>query len=182
MPKIAISYRRTESHATGRIYDWLVQRYGKEAIFRDIDLIPFGVDFRKAVDEALGDADVLIAVVGPQWRGANEDGSSRIMEENDLVRIEIETALKREIPLIPVLIDGAVMPKAADLPESIRDFSFRNAAPIDSGRNFNTDIRRLMRSVDRHMKAKERNQAEAQRQAAAGTPCNDRERSAPFVV
>jgi hypothetical protein len=166
MPKIAISYRRTESDATGRIYDRLVQRYGDRSIFRDIDWVPFGIDFRKAVDEALGDADVLIAIVGPQWRGTNEDGSARITDENDLVRIEIETALKRDIPLIPVLVSGASMPKVTELPESIRDFSFRNAATIDSGRNFNTDIDRLMRSIDRLMEKKEIGRAELQRAAA----------------
>jgi hypothetical protein len=165
MPKIAISYRRTESDATGRIYDRLVQRYGEESIFRDIDTIPFGADFRKAVDEALADVDALIAIVGPQWRGINEDGSARITEENDLVRIEIETALKRGIPLIPVLIGSAIMPKATELPESIRDFSFRNAATIDSGRNFNNDIERVMRSIDRYLEAKKKREAEGKREA-----------------
>jgi hypothetical protein len=166
VPKIAISYRRTESDAAGRIYDRLAQRYGDESIFRDIDTIPFGVDFRRAVDEALADADVLIAIVGPQWRGINEDGSARITEVNDLVRIEIETALKRDIPLIPVLIGAALMPKATEIPESIRDFSFRNAAHIDSGRNFNTDVERLMRSIDRHREAKEQGEAQAKQEAA----------------
>jgi hypothetical protein len=81
MAKIAFSYRRNESDATGRIYDRLVQRYGDKSIFRDVDWVPFGVDFWKAVDEALGDADVLVAIVGPQWRGTKDDGSTRITEE-----------------------------------------------------------------------------------------------------
>ena len=144
MPKIAISYRRTDSDATGRIYDRLVQRYGEESIFRDIDWIPLGADFRKAVDEAIGDADLLIAIVGLQWRGSNEDGTARISQPNDLVRVEIKTALKRNVPLIPVLVGGASMPIVTDLPDSIREFSFRNAATVDSGRNFNTDVERLI--------------------------------------
>src|SRR5262245_34462816 len=111
MPKIAISYRRTDTDATGRIYDRLVQRYGRETVFRDIDRIRLGVDFRIAVNEALNDTDVLLAIVGPNWRGLSEDGGSRINEVNDLVRIEIETALKRDIPIIPVLIGGSIMPK-----------------------------------------------------------------------
>jgi formylglycine-generating enzyme required for sulfatase activity len=154
MRKIAISYRRTESDVTGRIFDRLVQRYGKQSVFRDIDSIPFGIDFRKVVDDALQDADVLIAIVGPTWRGDGGRGDARIDEHNDLVRIEIETALQRNIPVIPVLVGGALMPKATELPESLRDFSFRHAANIDSGLNFDPDIERVMRSVDRLLDSK----------------------------
>jgi TIR domain len=149
MPKITISYRRTDSDATGRIFDRLVQRYGRDSVFRDIDDIPFGIDFRKVVNDTLRGTDVLIAVVGPNWRGGRRGGRARINEDNDLVRIELETALQTNIPVIPVLVGGAVMPKAAELPETLRDFSFRNAANIDSGRNFDTDVERLMRSMDR---------------------------------
>jgi formylglycine-generating enzyme required for sulfatase activity len=152
--KIAISYRRTDSDVTGRIFDRLVQRYGKDSVFRDIDNIPFGIDFRKVVSDALRGTDVLIAVVGPNWRGTRKRGSARINDDNDLVRIEVETALHRDIPVIPALVGGAMMPKPTDLPNSLRDFSFRNAANIDSGRNFDTDIERLMRSMDRLLEGK----------------------------
>src|ERR1700738_1493310 len=154
MAKIAISYRRTDSDVTGRIFDRLVQRYGKDSVFRDIDNIPFGIDFRKVVQDALRGTDVLIAIVGPNWRGTGKRGSARINDENDLVRIEVETALQRDIPVIPALVGGAMMPKPNDLPDSLRDFSFRNAANIDSGRNFDTDIERLMRSMDRLLEGK----------------------------
>src|ERR1043166_8632027 len=148
MPKIVISYRRTEPDGSGRIYDRLKDRYGANSVFRDIDKIPFGIDFRKAIDEALGNADVLVAVVGPKWKAFGEDGAARIHHENDLVRIEIETALRKEIPLIPILVGGAKMPEPTDLPESIREFSFRNAAVVDSGVNFESDTQRIMRSID----------------------------------
>jgi hypothetical protein len=156
MPKIAISYRRTDSDATGRIYDGLVQRYGKDSIFRDIDRIRFGVDFWKAVDSALNDTDVLLAIVGPNWRGIVDDGSIRIREANDLVRIEVETALKRDIPIIPVLISNATMPKPTELPQSLTEFPFRIGPTIDSGRNFDTDIARLIRSIDEIIEEKEK--------------------------
>jgi hypothetical protein len=149
MPKIAISYRRADSDVTGRVFDRLVLRYGKESVFRDIDNIPYGIDFRKVVNDALQNTDVLIAIVGPNWRGRRKRGGARINEANDPVRIEIETALQRDIPVIPVLVGGALMPQSAELPDSLRDFSFRNAANIDSGRNFDTDVERLMRSMDR---------------------------------
>src|SRR5262245_3895306 len=143
MVKIAISYRRTDSDATGRICDRLVQKYGKQSVFRDIDNIPLGTDFRRVVNDALRDTDILIAVVGPNWRGARTFSSARINDINDLVRIEVETAISRDIPLIPVLVGGAAMPKPNDLPGTLRDFCFRNGASIDSGRNFDTDIDRL---------------------------------------
>jgi hypothetical protein len=165
MPKIAISYRRTDTDATGRIYDRLVQRYGRETIFRDIDRIRFGVDFRKAVNEALNDTDILLAIVGPNWRGVTDDGSIRIQEANDIVRIEVETALKRDIPVIPVLISNTVMPKPTELPETLTEFSFRNAASIDSGRNFDHDIERLMRSMDGIIEEKEKLVAEQKTRA-----------------
>jgi hypothetical protein len=154
MPKIAISYRRINSDVTGRIFDRLVQRYGKHSVFRDIDSIPFGTDFRKVVNDALQDADALIAIVGPHWSGGESLASARINKDDDFVRIEIETALQRNIPLIPVLVDGAIMPQAAELPESLRQFSFHNAAVIDSGRNFDTDVERLLRSIDSLFKGK----------------------------
>jgi hypothetical protein len=150
MLKIAISYRRTDSDSTGRIFDRLVQKYGRESVFRDIDNIPYGSDFRTVVNDALRDTDVLIVVVGANWLGvAGGQGSARIDDDNDPVRIELETALQRNIPIIPVLVGGATMPKSTELPDSLREFSFRNAANVDSGRNFDTDVERLMRSLDR---------------------------------
>src|ERR1700730_10800759 len=104
MPKITISYRRTDSDATGRIFDRLVQRYGRDSVFRDIDDIPFGIDFRKVVNDTLRGTDVLIAVVGPNWRGTRKLGSARINDTNDLVSIQVETALQRNIPVIPALV------------------------------------------------------------------------------
>jgi hypothetical protein len=168
MPKIVISYRRTDSDVTGRIFDRLVQRYGKDSVFRDIDNIPFGIDFRKEVNDALHDTDVLIAVVGPNWRGVDERGNARIDKENDPVRIEVETALLRNIPVIPVLVGGAPIPDTSELPESLKDFPFRNAAPIDSGRNFDIDVERVMRSMDRLFEGKTANGESAGSPAAPG--------------
>jgi formylglycine-generating enzyme required for sulfatase activity len=106
------------------------------------------------VNDALRGTDVLIAIVGPNWRGTRKRGGARINDANDLVRIEVETALERNIPVIPALVGGAIMPKPTELPDGLRDFSFRNAANIDSGRNFDTDIERLMRSMDRLLEGK----------------------------
>src|ERR1700692_31306 len=112
MAKIAISYRRLDTQdITGRIFDRLAQHYGKNTVFRDIDSIQPGIDFRTQIAEALTATDVLLVIVGPRWLGRGEGAVSRIDNEADPVRIEVETALKRAIPIIPVLVAGMKMPE-----------------------------------------------------------------------
>jgi hypothetical protein len=149
MPKILISYRRSDSAGmTGRIFDRLVQRYGKNSVFMDVDNIPFGIDFRDHIKTALLESDLMLVVVGQRWLGRGEGPGSRLDDETDPVRVEVESALKAGLPLIPLLVDGASMPKASELPESLRPFSYRNAATIDSGRDFTAHVERLIRSID----------------------------------
>lgn len=152
MPKIVISYRRADDDAiVGRIRDRLASRYGDDSIFMDIDNIPFGVDFRRHIDDVLQTAEVVIAVMGPRWVGPVRGGTARIHDPADPVRIEIETTLKRGVPVVPVLVNGARMAKPADLPEAIRDLSFHNAAQVDSGRDFHQHMDRLIQSLDRSL-------------------------------
>lgn len=149
MPRIAISYRRADSAAiTGRIFDRLLQRYGAGSVFMDIDEIPFGIDFRTHIAEVLSTCDALVAIIGQRWFGA-DGGRLRLDEESDPVRIEVRAALDRNIPVIPVLVDGAAMPGADELPEPLRPLAFRNACPVDSGRDFHAHVDRLIRSMDR---------------------------------
>src|SRR5262245_40128157 len=149
MSKIIVSYRRSDTaDITGRIFERLVDRYGEQSVFMDIDAIPYGTDFRHHIQEALRGADILLAVIGTTWLGKTADGKSRIQDEADPVRVEIEAALKQGLTVIPVLVDNATMPGAADLPESIRDFAYINAAPIDTGRDFRQHMERLTRSID----------------------------------
>jgi len=154
MPKIILSYRRSDSDAiAGRIRDRLVRDYGEHSVFMDIDNIPFGTDFRQHIQNAILQNDVLLAVVGPNWIGSNPEAPARIHEELDFVRIELETAMTAEIPVIPLLVNGAVMPKPEDLPAAVKDFAFRNAATIDSGRDFHQHMDRLVRSINRMVAA-----------------------------
>src|SRR5260370_39664561 len=147
MPKIVVSYRRTDSDATGRICDQLELRYGQKSIFRDIDTIPFGADFRAHIEKGIRDADLLVAIIGPDWLGGvGQD--ARIHDPDDFVRIEIETAFERNIAVIPVLIGDSKMPTPAELPERMKALSFRNATDIDSGRNFKNDVYRLIGSMN----------------------------------
>jgi TRAP-type transport system periplasmic protein len=149
MAKIIISYRRSDSQAmAGRIFDRLSAHYGEGAVFMDIDAIPFGIDFRKHIGDVLRQCDLLIAVVGPHWLGRRDDGGNRIGEPSDPVRVELEGAIERKIPVIPVLIDGGRMPGEAELPDSLKEFSFFNAAPVDSGRDFRSHMDRLVRALD----------------------------------
>jgi TIR domain len=150
MPKIAISYRRIDSSAiAGRIADRLAARYGREAIFFDVESVPLGTDFRKFIQDAWSEAKVLIVVVGPRWLGDRSEETTRIHKRNDVVRIEVETALKHDIPIIPVLVDGATMPSSGELPKSLRAFADRNAAEVDGGRDFHPHMDRLMQAIDR---------------------------------
>src|SRR6516162_414528 len=120
---------------TGRIRDRLAARYGDDAVFMDIDNIPFGKDFRVHIFEAVVQSDILLVIVGQRWLGARS-GTRRIDDETDFVRLEVETALGNAIPIIPVLVGSARMPQPAQLPESLKNFAFLNAAPVDTGRDF----------------------------------------------
>jgi TRAP-type mannitol/chloroaromatic compound transport system permease small subunit len=133
----------------GRIFDRLVSQYGEDAVFIDIDSMPIGLDFRDHLEGVLRDIDVLLAIVGPMWMGPAGTEKPRIFDADDFVRIEVEAALKRGIPVIPVLIDRAEMPKAELLPASIREFAFRNGITVDSGRDFRIHMDRLISAVDR---------------------------------
>ena len=111
MSRIIISYRRSDSAPfAGRIFDRLVQHYGKDSVFMDIDNVPFGIDFRKHIQNVLSNSDILIEVVGPKWLGGRKLRKSRIHDETDYVRIELETALQKGIPVVPVLVGSRTCP------------------------------------------------------------------------
>jgi hypothetical protein len=125
----------------------LANHFGNNSVYMDIDSVPFGIDFREHIKEAVIQNDVLVAVIGPNWSG--QANNSRLIDETDPVRVEIETALKGGIPVVPVLVAGATMPKAAELPDGMKDLAFRNAATVDGGRDFHQHMDRLIRSMDK---------------------------------
>lgn len=162
MPTVIVSYRRSDSRwITGRIVDRLERDLGKGDVFVDIDAIPFGMDFRDHLRNVLDRCDVLLAVIGPNWLAADESGRARISEPTDWVRIEIETALARGTPVIPVLIDRAPMPTVSELPESLHAFAFRQAADVDTGRDFHVHMDRLVRAISQSAVATRPNPAPA---------------------
>jgi formylglycine-generating enzyme required for sulfatase activity len=150
MPKLFISYRRSDSEdIAGRIYDRLVGHFGKDSIFFDVDTIPFGIDFRDFLKSEVQQCQVLIAIIGPDWLAAQDgDGRRRIDNTADWVRIEIESALVRNIPVILLLVRKACLPCPDELPHSLQDLAYRNTATARAGRDFHRDMDVLIKGIE----------------------------------
>ena len=147
--QIFISYRREDSSAwAGRLSDRLSSHFPSNQIFMDVDTIEPGIDFVEAIEESVGSCDVLIAVIGTRWLNAsNSSGKRRLEVLEDSVRVEISTALKRGIRVIPVLVEGATMPEAADLPDDLKPLARRNALQVNDTR-FEDDFRGLATAIE----------------------------------
>ncbi|MGB7247685.1 MAG: SUMF1/EgtB/PvdO family nonheme iron enzyme [Phormidesmis sp.] len=152
MSRIFISYRRTDSAAeAGRIYDYLENKFGYESIFKDVDTIDAGDDFRERLNEAVGQCQILLAVIGRSWlHTKDEAGRRRLDNPADWVRLEIETALQRKIRVIPILLEGVAMPTVSDLPEALQPLAYRNAVRVRHDPDFRTDIGRVLKVIQRH--------------------------------
>jgi hypothetical protein len=130
---VFISYRRGDAEwPTLRLRDRLVGVFGKDRIFTDVDGIQPGQDFSKVLEAAVGSCRVLLAVIGQGWVNAHDEkGLRRLEDPHDWVRVEIESALQRpNVLVIPVLIDGATMPRAEQLPGELAQLSLRQAVEI----------------------------------------------------
>lgn len=146
---VFISYRRQDSRGSaGRIYDRLVRRLGRENVFFDVDSkISAGMDFFEILTERVTACDALVAIIGAGWISSLDTNSRRRIDNpNDTVRIEIEAALERGIRVIPVLVDGAGMPNAEDLPDSLKNLHRRQAIEISDLR-FEADVKQLTRTL-----------------------------------
>lgn len=165
---IFISYRRSDApYATGTINDRLRQEFGEESIFTDVDNIPLGVDFRAHLDQKVSQCSILLAVIGQDWLSAkNDQGELRLQDPADFVRLEIESALERDILVIPLLVDNVTVPSAGDLPESLKDLPFRNGTSIRPPPDIHTDIDRLIKSLKRHLQSLEKEAVAKKRQHA----------------
>lgn len=154
MPRIFLSYRRADSRTiTGRISDRLAYTFGADNVFKDVDDIPLGSDFRDVIHDAVANTDVLLVIIGPQWANITDpvSGKRRLDDPDDFVRIEVESGLRRDNPVtvIPVLVGGATMPTDADLPDSIDPLIYRNAAVVRDDPDFNGDMSRLTDQLKR---------------------------------
>lgn len=148
-PRIFISYRRSDSAAiVGHIYERLVARYTKESVFRDIDDIPLGWDFRDYIKNELSRCDIVLVIIGSRWLGPANNGKFRIQQDDDPVRIEVEVAVESGAAVIPVLVEDAGVPRSDDLPDSLQGFQSRNAALIKTGKDFDHHVADLISSMD----------------------------------
>ena len=153
MPGIFICYRRDDSAGfAGRLYDRLAAQFGESRVFIDIDArIPPGQDFVKVIEKRVSSCDVLVALMGKRWLTARRARQRRIDDPMDFVRLEIETALNRKIPVIPALLEGASMARADQLPDSLATLPHHQAVQITHER-FDEDIKRFVASIEELVK------------------------------
>jgi hypothetical protein len=149
---IFISYRREDSREiTGRICDRLNSEFGKQAIFRDVDSIPAGVDFRNHITKTIDQCCMLVAIIGDKWLTAkNKRGERRLELQNDHLRVEIETALNKQIPVIPVLVKNGDMPDEEELPDGLKPLAYRNAIPIPEEPFFHNGVDLLVKEMSKN--------------------------------
>jgi hypothetical protein len=144
--KVFISYRRDDSagHA-GRVHDRLERELGRDLLFMDVDAL--GVDFVEVLGAEVAKCDVLLAIIGPNWLNArDEEGNRRLESEHDFVRIEIAAALKRNIPVIPILLEGTHGPKAGQLPDDLKSLVRRSGLDVRHA-SFHSDMDKLVRGL-----------------------------------
>jgi len=147
---IFISYRRHDSQsAAGRLADFLERSFGREQIFRDVETIEPGVDFVHAIDRAIVSSKVMLVIIGPRWLTiADNDGQRRLLKPNDWIRIETASALKRDLRVIPVLVENATPPADADLPDDIKGLARREAHEL-SDKRWDYDVQQLVEALER---------------------------------
>jgi alkylated DNA nucleotide flippase Atl1 len=152
--RIFLSYRREDTrHLVGRVGDRLMDHFGDERVFVDIDTIEPGLDFAETIAAAVGSCQVLLALIGDRWLvSTDRTGRRRLDDSNDLVRLEIQAALERNIRVIPILVDGVAMPTAEELPPSLAGLARRQAFELSYSR-FRDDARRLVALLDRLLAA-----------------------------
>lgn len=151
---IFINYRRNDSEGeAGRLFDDLTLNFSEESVFMDVAAIEPGRDFRKAIDQSIANCSVLLAIVGLEWLEAKDaTGGRRLEDPNDFVRIELASALRRDIPVIPVLVRGAKMPRVDQLPDDLKDLAYRNAVELTHAR-WKSDVQVLLRALRPFMDA-----------------------------
>ena len=132
----------------------MVREFGSDLLFMDVDAIPLGANFVKVISEEVAKCDALLAVIGQGWLDARDaNGKRRLDNGDDFVRIEIGTALKRGIPVIPILLDGTRIPKADQLPDDLKELALRNGLDVRHA-SFSQDMERLIRALKAHSRRK----------------------------
>ncbi len=146
--KVFISYRRSDvSGYAGRITDALVAILGIDNVFQDVATVVPGADFEAQINRSLAASDAVLAIIGSGWlEAATADGRQRLLQDDDLVRMELTRALTSDLRVVPVLVGGAVLPSAGQLPEDLKELARRQAV-ILRDETFHQDLGRLLRSL-----------------------------------
>lgn len=149
---IFISYRRGESTFYAvQLYDRLAEHFGKDRVFMDLDTIEPGDDFVEVITNYVSSCSILIALIHKTWLDAKDDeGRLRLLNPDDFVQLEISTALQRNIRVIPVLVQGASMPRSQDLPDSLSILSGRHALELSDSR-WRSDVSKLIKVLQKHL-------------------------------
>lgn len=149
MRTIFLSYHRDDTEGqAGRLYDALAARFGESAVFMDVSDIAPGRDFRWVIDEQVNTCGVLLALIGKHWLDARcADGKRRLDDTGDFVRLETVSALQRGIPVVPVLVHGARMPKADELPQELQPLAYRNGVELTHAR-WDSDVEVLIKALE----------------------------------
>lgn len=153
--KIFISYRREDtSGESGRLKDKLEQVFGPENIFYDVETLEAGLNFDQSIAKALSESKVLLAMIGPHWlKVVDSKGIIRIQKPDDWVRKEITEAMKRNLRVIPILVNGAEMPDPENLPEELKELSLKHAQELSSSR-WNYDVGELTKVLEKIIEKK----------------------------
>ena len=148
MGAIFVSYRRGDSEGQARaLFNELAGLIGKDSVFMDVDSIALGRDFRQILQERLGSSDLMLALIGPDWLDVRDaSGNRRLESAADFVRQEIAAALKRNIPVTPVLVRGAQMPAPERLPDDLKDLAYRNGFELSHTR-WESDVREMIKRL-----------------------------------
>jgi hypothetical protein len=142
--KIFINYRREDAGGyAGRLSEWLTDHFGSDHVFMDISAIEPGVDFVTAIERAVAACEVVLVVIGRHWLNCHHDGQRRLDNPNDFVRLEIAAALSRNVFVLPVLVEGATVPREQDLPDNLKALARRNALELSNAR-WEFDVGRLI--------------------------------------
>jgi TIR domain len=151
MGNIFICYRREDSQSiTDRIFDHLIRYFSRKSLFKDVDNIPPGVDFRTHIDDAVRQSKVMLVIIGRGWLSAKDATANqrRLDDPDDFVRVEISSALQLKRSIVPVLVDGARMPTVDELPPALKHLAFINAVQVRSDPDFTGDFTRLRRALE----------------------------------
>ena len=145
MPYLFVSYRRSDaSGQAGRVYDWLAARFGRDAVFKDIDSIHAGDDFAAVIETTIERSDAVLAVIGPRWLQRE-----RLAEPDDWVRRELREALERGVRIVPILVDGGVMPPVQSLPRDLKRLARLQAVQLGE-ETWSTQLEGVMKDLGLH--------------------------------